>query len=161
MPGVTQPKLYRMKNTLAAVAIACCVIPAAAASSDWPEFRGPTCDGHAPTAPGGKPIGLPLHWSETENIKWKTPIPFRGWSTPVVMGDQVWLTTATMDGHDFYAICVDTESGKIRFNEKVFHCEKPEPLGNDVNCYATPSAVLEPGRRSEEHTSELQSQFHL
>jgi outer membrane protein assembly factor BamB len=62
------------------------------------------------------------------------------------MNGQVWVTTATEDGHDFFAICVDATTGKVRFNEKVFHCDKPEPLGNDVNCYATPSAFLEPGR---------------
>src|SRR2546426_12470502 len=117
-----------------------------AAGADWPEFRGPFGDGHA-SAPGETRLaGLPLHWSETENIKWKTAIPFRGWSTPVVMGGQVWLTTATEDGHDFFAICVDAETGKIRFNEKLFHCDAPEPLGNAVNCYATPSPVIEPGR---------------
>src|SRR4051812_43501395 len=104
--------------------------------TDWPEFRGPTGDGNAPASA----TGLPLHWSETENVKWKTPLPYRGWSTPVVMNGQVWATTATEDGHDFHAICVDAATGKVRFNEKVFHCDKPEPLGNDVNCYATPSA---------------------
>src|ERR1019366_9026634 len=118
------------------------------ARADWPEFRGPWGDGHA-SAPGdAKLVGLPLHWSETNNIKWKTEIPYRGWSTPVVMGGQVWLTTATDDGHDFFAICVDADSGKIRFNEKVFHSDNPEPLGNgaSMNCYATPSPVIEPGR---------------
>src|SRR5947209_5191886 len=66
-----------------------------AARADWPEFRGPWGDGHV-SAPGDTTmIGLPLHWSETNNIKWKTEIPYRGWSTPVVMGSQVWLTTAT------------------------------------------------------------------
>jgi outer membrane protein assembly factor BamB len=120
---------------------------AGAAQSDWPEFRGPSGDGHAATPSGSPQIsGLPLHWSETENIKWKTALPYRGWSTPVVMGGNVWVTTATEDGHDFYAICVDAGTGKVRFNEKVFHCDTPEPLGNDVNCYATPSAFLEPGR---------------
>ena len=100
------------------------------AHADWPEFRGPWGDGHA-SAPGDtKPAGLPLHWSETNNVKWKTEIPHRGWSTPVVMGGQVWLTTATLDGHDFFAICVDADTGEIRFNEKVFHCDNPEPLGN-------------------------------
>ena len=80
--------------------------------ADWPEFRGPWGDGHA-SAPGEtKPIGLPLQWSETNNIKWKTPIPHRGWSTPVVMGGQVWLTTATVEGHDSFAICLDKDSGK-------------------------------------------------
>src|SRR5262245_22977585 len=119
-----------------------------AALVDWPEFRGPRGDGHV-SAPGdSKAIDLPLHWSETNNLKWKTAIPFRGWSTPVVMGGQVWLTTATEDGHDFFAISVDAETGKIRFNEKVFHTDNPESLGNgaSMNCYATPSSVIEPGR---------------
>lgn len=119
-----------------------------AARADWPEFRGPWGDGHV-SAPGDtKPVGLPLHWSETNNLKWKTEIPYRGWSTPVVMGGQVWLTTATQDGHDFFAIGVDAETGKILFNEKVFHSDNPESLGNgaSMNCYATPSPVIEPGR---------------
>src|SRR5260370_42203734 len=90
----------------------------AAARADWPEFRGPWGDGHVSIPGNTNLIGLPLHWSETENIRWKTPIPFRGWSTPAVMGGQAWLTTATEDGHDFFAICVDTETGKIRYNEK-------------------------------------------
>ncbi len=119
-----------------------------AAGADWPEFRGPWGDGHV-SAPGDtKIIGLPLHWSETNNIKWKTEIPYRGWATPVVMGGRVWLTTAAVDGHDFYAIGVDAETGKILFNEKVFHSDSPEPLGNgaSMNCYATPSPAIEPGR---------------
>ncbi len=118
------------------------------ARADWPEFRGPWGNGHA-SAPGdAKPIGLPLHWSETNNITWKTAIPHRGWSAPVVMGGQVWLTTATEAGHDSFAICVDAKTGKIRFNELVFHTDQPEPLGNgaSMNCYATPSAAIEPGR---------------
>ncbi len=115
---------------------------AAAAATDWPEFRGPTGDGHVSAT------GLPLHWSETNNVRWKSEIPLRGWSTPVVMGGQVWMTSATLDGHDFHAICVDAETGKIIYDEKVFHCENPEPLGNGaaMNCYATPSPVIEPGR---------------
>ena len=116
--------------------------------ADWPEFRGPWGDGHA-SAPGDtKPVGLPLHWSETNNVKWKTEIPYRGWSTPVVLGDQIWLTTATEDGHDFYALRIDAATGQVRFNEKIFHSDNPEPLGNgaSMNCYATPSPVIEPGR---------------
>src|SRR6516165_4706704 len=84
-----------------------------AAPVDWPEFRGPFGDGRVPSPGNGKSIGLPLHWSETNNVKWKTEIPFRGWSTPVVKGGQVWLTTATEDGHDFFVLCVDAGNGKI------------------------------------------------
>jgi outer membrane protein assembly factor BamB len=119
-----------------------------ATQADWPEFRGPWGDGHV-SAPGDtKPIGLPLHWSETNNSKWKTEIPHRGWSTPVVMGGQVWLTTATEDGHDFFALGVDAETGRILFNEPLFHSDNPESLGNgaSMNCYATPSPAIEPGR---------------
>jgi len=118
----------------------------AGAGVDWPEFRGPWGDGHV-SAPGEtKLAGFPIHWSETENVKWKTEIPYRGWSTPVVMDSQVWVTTATEDGHDFFALCLDADTGKIQFNEKLFHCDTPEPLGNNVNSYATPSPVIEPGR---------------
>lgn len=130
------------------VAVFLLAVACPAAHADWPDFRGPWGDGHV-SAPGvTKPSGFPLHWSETNNIKWKTEIPYRGWSTPVVMGGQVWLTTATPDGRDYFAICVDQESGKILFNEKVFHTDSPEPLGNgaSMNGYATPSPVIEPGR---------------
>ncbi len=120
----------------------------AASGADWPEFRGPSGDGHVPATGGTKTIGLPLRWSETNNLKWKTEIPFRGYSTPVVMGGQVWLTTAAVDGHDFYAIGLDAESGILLFNEKVFHADNPESLGNgaSMNSYATPSPAIEAGR---------------
>jgi outer membrane protein assembly factor BamB len=130
------------------VTLALCIVRGSVARADWPEFRGPWGNGHV-SAPGSTNLmGLPLHWSETNNIKWKTEIPYRGWSTPVVMGGQVWLTTATLDGHDFFAIGLDGETGQIRFNKKVFHSDNPEPLGNgaSMNCYATPSPLIEAGR---------------
>ena len=121
-----------------------CLLAFSCASTyaNWPDFRGPKGNGHAT----GR--GLPLHWSETNNIKWKTEMPHKGISTPVVMDGKIWLTTATVDGRDFFAICVDAESGTIRLNEKVFHSDNPESLGNgaSMNSYATPSAVVEPGR---------------
>ncbi len=122
--------------------LAMAAVAAAGARADWPEFRGPTGDGHA----GPQAAGLPLRWSETNNVRWKTEIPLRGWSTPVIMGGQVWMTTATPDGHDFFALCVDAGTGKLVFNEKLFHCDTPEPLGNSVNGYASPSPAIEPGR---------------
>lgn len=113
---------------------------AAHAGVDWPEMRGPTQNGHADNK------GLPIHWSETENIKWKTEIPRRGWSTPVIADGKIWMTTAAADGHDFYVLCVDEQSGKIVVNKKLFHCDTPESLGNDVNSYATPSPVIDSQR---------------
>jgi len=140
------------RNRIGRFRAACCLIPLTfgvlTASADWPDFRGPWGNGHV-SAPGDhKLLGLPLNWSETNNIKWKTEIPNRGWSTPVIMGGQIWLTTATEDGHDYFALCVDQAKGTILFNEKVFHTDNPEPLGNgaSMNGYATPSPVIEPGR---------------
>jgi outer membrane protein assembly factor BamB len=115
-------------------------IGAAAAEAGWTEFRGPQHNGHTDAT------GLPLTWSETENVAWKTEIPFKGWSTPVAMGNRIWLTTATEDGHDFFVIGVDADTGKVFHNEKLFHADAPEPLGNAVNCYASPSPTMEPGR---------------
>lgn len=118
-------------------------VSAANTLADWPEFRGPTGDGHA--SPDAR---VPLEWSESDHVAWKTAIPYRGWSTPVVMGGQVWLTTATIEGHDFFAIGLDAKTGEILFNKRLFHSDNPEPLGNgaSMNCYATPSSVIEPGR---------------
>lgn len=108
--------------------------------ADWPDFRGPTFDGQVTSAT------LPRQWSETNNVSWKTAIPHKGWSTPVVLGKQIWLTTATDDGHDFFALCVDADSGNILFNERLFHADTPEPLGNKLNSYASPSSVVEARR---------------
>jgi len=119
---------------------------AATAQADWPRFRGPSGDGLVTRPGSAEQIGLPVRWSETENVTWKTAIPHLGWSSPVVMDGQVWLTTATAEGHDFHAICVDADSGAIRFNERLFHTDDPEPLGNPLNSYASPTPVVEPGR---------------
>ena len=133
-------------SRIALLTIALIVLLDTGARADWPEFRGPTGDGHA--AASDQKLGVPLEWSEQSNIRWKTAIPHRGWSTPVVLGGQVWITTASESGHDYYAIGLDAETGAIRFNERVFQTDNPEPLGNgaSMNGYATPSAYLEPGR---------------
>jgi len=134
------------RRTLSALALL--LVLTSAARADWPEFRGPWGDGHVNPPGDSKPIGLPLHWNETNNVKWKTEIPYRGWSTPVVAGNQVWVTTSTEDGHDFYVIGLDADTGSVRINEKLFHSDNPESLGNgaSMNCYATPSPALEQGR---------------
>ncbi|HEY2951923.1 MAG TPA: PQQ-binding-like beta-propeller repeat protein [Verrucomicrobiae bacterium] len=106
---------------------------------NWPQFRGPNGDGHADTR------GLPLNWSETNNVKWKTPIHGRSWSSPVIWGKQIWLTTATDDGKQLFAVCVDRDTGKIVQDLKVFEVEK-QPDIRKYNTYASPTPVIEEGR---------------
>ncbi|ADB15408.1 Pyrrolo-quinoline quinone [Pirellula staleyi DSM 6068] len=105
----------------------------------WPDFRGPRFDGSSTST------GLPTEWSETKNITWKTALPGKGWSTPVIWGDQIWMTTATEDGKKLSALCVDKASGKIQREILVFEVAEPEPI-NATNSYASPSAVIEAGR---------------
>ena len=130
----------------AALALLVAVGPVSGAES-WADFRGPRGDGHV-TSGDGKPLGIPLQWSESKNIKWKIEIPLLGLSSPIVMDSQVWLTTATEDGKDYHVIAVDAVDGKVLANEKVFHRSDPEPLSNGSrdNSYATPSCVAEAGR---------------
>jgi outer membrane protein assembly factor BamB len=135
-----------IQRTLVILVIGLVALACSYSRADWPEFRGPYGNGHVAAPDSTEPIGLPLTWSETEHIRWKTPIPHRGWSTPVIMDGQVWLTAATEDGHDYFAICIDADSGDVRHNKRLFHTDTPEPLGNHLNCYAAPSSAIEPGR---------------
>lgn len=116
------------------------VVSTVSAADNWPQFRGPQANGHADSA------SLPTTWSETENIKWKTPIHDRGWSSPVIWGDQIWITTAREDGKEMFAVCIDKNSGKIIHDLKLWDVEKPSPLGNALNGYASPTPVIEAGR---------------
>ncbi|HLN33622.1 MAG TPA: PQQ-binding-like beta-propeller repeat protein [Gemmataceae bacterium] len=111
----------------------------APAQPDWPQFRGPDGQGHSSAT------GLPLQWSETTNIRWKVPIPGRGWSSPVLGSGQIWLTTALDDGHSLRALGLEQQTGKLIHNIEVFQIPKP-PVINGKNSYASPTPVLEPGR---------------
>jgi outer membrane protein assembly factor BamB len=115
------------------------VAAASAADGDWPQFRGPTGQGLSDAT------GLPLIWSESQNVAWKTPLPGKGWSSPVVLGRQIWMTAARDEGHSLRAICVDRDSGKIEHDLEVFHIEKPVYI-NAKNSYASPTPVIEPGK---------------
>ena len=107
--------------------------------AQWPQFRGPEGVGTAPKAQ------LPIAWAEGKNIRWKTPIHGRAWSSPVILGDQIWVTTATEDGRALAAVAVDKNSGKILFDLKLFQVEKPQ-YAHPFNTYASPTPVIEPGR---------------
>src|SRR4051812_21814346 len=83
-----------------------CVVSFAGAETNWPQFRGP--GGHGVS----DATGLPVKWGEGENVAWKTAVHGRAWSSPVVWGQQVWVTTATEDGRDVGVVCVTKGSGK-------------------------------------------------
>jgi outer membrane protein assembly factor BamB len=109
------------------------------ASDQWPQFRGPEGTGHSDAR------DLPLNWSEKQNVIWKTAIHDRGWSSPVIYGNQVWLTTATQDGRKLFAICLDREKGTIIKDMKLFEVSNPQ-YAHPFNTYASPTPVIEPGR---------------
>jgi outer membrane protein assembly factor BamB len=109
------------------------------AAGDWPQFRGPTADGHSAAR------GVPLTWSETKNLKWKTAIPGQGWSSPVVWDDQIWLTTALDKGKSLRAICVSRDTGAVLHNIELFTPANPGSI-HQLNSYASPTPVLDAER---------------
>jgi outer membrane protein assembly factor BamB len=134
-----------------------------AASPEWPQWRGPDGQGHSAAK------NLPVTWSEQENIAWKTEIPGRGWSSPVIAGNEIWMTTGvespisdedkkrriasntgdqplTVSGPlSMRAVCVDVRSGKILADLELM--TEPEPdWTHSLNTFASPTPVLEAGR---------------
>ena len=109
------------------------------ADDNWPQFRGPEGNGHSAAR------DLPLNWSETQNVVWKTAIHGRGWSSPVIYNNQIWLTTATEDGRKLYALCIDRESGRIIRDLTLFEVAQPQ-YAHPFNSYASPTPVIEKGR---------------
>jgi outer membrane protein assembly factor BamB len=113
-----------------------------ARAEDWPEFRGPTGQGLY----SGKP--LPLKWGPETNVVWKVAIPGRGWSSPVIVGNRVYLTTAVVtdevkDHVSLRAICLDTESGKIIWDREVFKQDgETASMINEKNSHASPTPIV-------------------
>lgn len=106
--------------------------------AQWPQFRGP--DGMG-TASGD----LALTWAEDTNVRWKTAIHGRAWSSPIVLDSQIWMTTASEDGRELYGLAIDRESGKIVHDLKLFDVARPQ-YAHPFNSYASPTPVAEPGR---------------
>jgi outer membrane protein assembly factor BamB len=104
---------------------------------NWTHFRGSSMNGIALTG------NAPLKWGDN-GMKWKTQIHDKGWSSPVVYDNQIWITTSKNDGKELYAVCVDFETGKIVHDIKVF---TPDSVfrKHEVNSYATPTPCIEKG----------------
>jgi outer membrane protein assembly factor BamB len=110
-----------------------------AQGEDWPQFRGPTGQGHSTAK------RVPLRWSDTENIEWNSPLDGLGWSSPAVQGDRIWLTTALEGGKSLRAICLDLATGKEIHNVEVLAKENPGRV-HTKNSHASPTPVIEGDR---------------
>ncbi len=119
--------------------LASCFAAFTSAAENWPEFRGPRGDGTTTAT------ALPIEWSETEHITWKTPIHDRGWSSPVIWDRQLWMTTATRNGKQLFAVCVDRDTGKVTHDIQVFEIAEPQ-FCHAFNSYASPTPAIEAGR---------------
>ncbi|MFM8536082.1 MAG: PQQ-binding-like beta-propeller repeat protein [Acidimicrobiia bacterium] len=105
-------------------------------ASDWPQFRGPSGQGLSPEK------GLPLDWSDTKNVAWKTAIPGTGWSSPSIAGDRIWLTAATERGASLRVIAVDSATGKIALDKEVIRVTDKGPGSHGKNSFASPTAIV-------------------
>lgn len=130
---------HPLGRMLAAALLAAGPLAGVGTAADWPQFRGPGGQGHVADR------GYALHWSETKNVTWKTAIEGLGWSSPVVQGNQIWLTTAADEAHSLRAVCLDRKSGKIVHDVEVFHKDDPGKI-HSKNSHASPTPVLEGDR---------------
>jgi outer membrane protein assembly factor BamB len=148
-----------MKHTIAILLLAISHVSA----EEWLEWRGPNGQGISAAK------GLPETWSETSGVVWKAELPGRGHSTPVLTGNQLWLTTAlekaatpdqvkarlatntgdqpltVLDSVSLRVLCVDSISGKVLHDMEVLNVKDPQ-WAHQLNSYASPSPILENGR---------------
>jgi outer membrane protein assembly factor BamB len=131
------------------LALGCCVVGAwlvmtapvnhAWAAAPWPEFRGPTGDGVS------QEHNLPVEWSESQGVAWKTPVPGKAWASPVIWDRLVWLANATEDGTRLSAVAVACDSGRVIHDITVFEIATPQ-FCHPFNSYASCTPVIEGDR---------------
>jgi outer membrane protein assembly factor BamB len=123
-------------RTLAVLAFLAGAAPAAA--DQWPSFRGPTGQGQS------REIRLPVKWSLTEGVLWRTPIDGESWSSPIVWGGRVFVTTARDGGRACHVLALDRRTGKILWDTRVFTQETSRKEAK--NSYATPTPATDGSR---------------
>ena len=124
------------------------IAPAATCAADWPQFRGPAADGHSPAK------NVPVKWNQTDNVAWKSEIPGRGWSSPVMQNGRIFLTTAVVtDGSDesnakadrsLRTLCLDASNGRILWDVEVFKqqgASSPATI-HQKNGHASPTPII-------------------
>jgi outer membrane protein assembly factor BamB len=115
------------------------VAACAASADDWPQFRGPTGQGTSAER------GIATRWSDVENVTWKVPVPGLGWSSPVVQGERIWLTTSTDSGRSLRLLSLDTRTGQIARDIEVVARGQPDSI-HQKNSHASPTPILEGDR---------------
>jgi outer membrane protein assembly factor BamB len=119
-------------------------------AADWPEFRGDSQNGTIPDRP------LPLKWSESENVRWYQPTKGLGWSSPIIVGEKIFLTTAVSpDGSDdsslggpklLQLVCLDAATGKSVFEKTIFDQTADAPTIHNKNSHASPTPLHHKGK---------------
>ena len=109
-------------------------------AEDWPQFRGPGGQGHSTEQ------GLPTTWTDTKNVRWKSPLPGSGWSSPAIAGDRLYLTTATDKNTSLRLLALDTASGKVTLDTEVFRAAGAGPGVHAKNSYASPTVIVQGDR---------------
>jgi outer membrane protein assembly factor BamB len=108
-----------------------------AVAADWPQFRGPDGQGHSTEA------DLPLEWSETSGVRWKSRVAGAGWSSPVVVDGRVWVTSAVeQNGVSLRAMAFDAATGRELVNVEVFRIRSAAAI-NVKNSRASPTPVVD------------------
>ncbi len=118
------------------IAVVIFAVALSAQRADWPDFRGPEGQGHASAR------SVPLEWSETKNVAWKVAVPGAGWSTPIIVDNRVWLTTAIDRGQSLRALALDAATGRTLIDTEVFRVGGGGDV-NPKNNRASPSAVTD------------------
>lgn len=115
--------------------VSLCLIASLVHAGDWPEFRGPSQQGHSTEK------NLPVTWSETENVAWKTDLPGLGWSSPAIADGRIWLTTAVDGGKSLRVLCLNLTTGALLKDIEVFQKEDPGKIHNK-NSHASPTVLV-------------------
>ena len=120
--------------------------------ADWPEFRGPLQNGVADKS------NLPTKWSETENVKWFSKTKGLGWSSPVIVGNRIYFTSASNAESDasqdadlvgsqrLQLVCLNATDGREVFTKVIFEQPKDAPKIHNKNSHASPTCVVAEGR---------------
>ena len=109
-------------------------------AADWFQFRGPDGQGHTDAK-------LATEWDAKKNVTWRKELPGLGWSSPVIAGGKIYLTTALpqASGQSLRVLCLDAKTGKIEWDKEVFSQDASAPNIHRKNSHASPTPVVEDG----------------